>query len=63
MEAHIIVQERRDLSVEEPTGSEVVKRIRKLRWLGLDEEVEQLKVVLRGVDPGDTVLADPGDTD
>jgi hypothetical protein len=42
---------------------QVVKRIRKLRWIGMEQEAERLRMALGHVTPGDCVLADPRDTD
>ena len=57
------ITERPDVSVEERTSSELVKLVKKLRWIGMEEEAEQVQVVLRAVDPAATLLAGPWDTD
>ncbi|HEX4411200.1 MAG TPA: hypothetical protein VH206_20710 [Xanthobacteraceae bacterium] len=52
-------------SEPESTANELVKLIRKLRWIGMDEEAERLQKKLaqqHGV-ADDTVLARSGETD
>lgn len=63
MEVHLATRERPDVSVEERTANDLVKRIRKLRWMGMDEEAWQMQIVLRRIEPGDALLAGPCDTD
>ena len=63
MEVHLATQERPDVSVEERTARDLVKRIRKLRWMGMDEEARQMQLVLRRIEPEDALLAGPYDTD
>jgi hypothetical protein len=54
---------RPDVSIEERTSIELVKLVKKLRWIGMDEEAEQVQEVLREVDPAATLLGGPWDTD
>jgi hypothetical protein len=54
------IKERPDVSVEERTSSELVKLVKKLRWIGMEDEAEQIQVVLRGVDLATTLLAAVG---
>ena len=54
-----------DVSPEQKAAREVVKLIRKLRWIGLEREAEQLQTALGGI-PSDkraSVLAGPHSTD
>jgi hypothetical protein len=44
-------------------ANELIKLIRKLRWMGMEEEAERAETALRGVSPADIVLATPSDTD
>ena len=37
--------------VEQRTSAELVKMIRKLRWIGLEEEAHQLQIVLNRFPP------------
>ena len=48
-----------------PESSECTKLIRKLRWIGLDEEARRLEAALGTFVPNerDAVLADPVSTD
>jgi hypothetical protein len=52
-------------SEPESTANELIKLIRKLRWIGMDEEAERLqkKLAQQGSDTHDTVLARSGETD
>jgi hypothetical protein len=44
-------------------ADELIKLIRKLRWMGLEAEAEQAQAALRSIPAADTVLAAPHDTD
>ena len=50
---------------EQRAATEPIKRIRKLRWIGMDEEADLLQLQLEscGLMPGDSVVASPCDTD
>ena len=53
-----------EVSAEQRTSSELVKRIRKLRWMGMEREAEALQATLcRRERSTDSVLAAPADTD
>ena len=52
-----------DGSGEQRSARELVKRIRKLRWMGMEEEAQRLQVALRRIEDTDCVLAAPRDTD
>jgi hypothetical protein len=54
-----------DVSAEQRASNELVKLIRKLRWLGREKEAEaaEMQMALRRVSAADTVLAAPHDTD
>ena len=57
-------QEPPEVSAEERTSSELVKRIRKLRWMGMEREAEGLQATLcRRERSTDSVLAASRDTD
>ena len=51
------------VSVEQRASNDVIKRIRKLRWIGMDEEARQIQRTLRSISSADVVLAVPCDTD
>ena len=63
METILRQQERPDVSMEQRRSSELVKRIRKLRWMGLEGEAERMGTVLTSISPTDCVLAAPHKTD
>jgi hypothetical protein len=65
MESHLSRREIPDVSGEQRTLSEITKRIRKLRWMGMEDEAQKLQMQLAccGVRFPDSVLAAPGDTD
>lgn len=54
-----------DVSSQQRTSNELVKLIRKLRWMGMEEEAErvQTKLARSDVGPADSVLAESRETD
>jgi hypothetical protein len=50
---------------EQPTANELVKLIRKLRWMGLEREAEKVEdqLILRKVQAADSVIAASRETD
>jgi Arc/MetJ family transcription regulator len=50
-------------SVTENAKNELVKRVRKLRWAGEEEEAEKAQRALGEQTPNDSVLAMPRETD
>ena len=54
---------RPELSSEERLTQELVKRIRKLRWIGLEEEARRLEAALSGRTSTNGILVLPMDTD
>jgi hypothetical protein len=53
-----------DLRETESRANDLVKRIRKLRWMGMEEEAERLQAELtRRNAAADSVIATPRDTD
>ena len=55
--------QRLELSREERATQELVKRIRKLRWIGMEEEAKRLQAALSRRTCADSVLVLPMDTD
>lgn len=51
------------MSAEEQAVSDLVNRIRKLRWMGMQEDTDQLQMTLRRVPHTDCVIVVPHDTD
>ena len=63
MERHLVVKERKEGSLEERLVQDLARRVRKLRWMRMEDEAEQLQWALRALRPKSTLLAEPGDTD
>lgn len=60
----IILEQQQIPSVSvQQTQNELVKRILKLRWIGMHEEATQLQHEVLKNTPADTVLSVPADTD
>jgi hypothetical protein len=62
-EIRAAVQERPDVPAEECTSHDLMMRILKLRWMGMETEANRMELVLRSVDPACTLLGGPFDTD
>jgi hypothetical protein len=56
-------KEQHDARAKQHASRELVRRIRKLRWMGLTEEAERLQKELEESGTCDCVLATPRDTD
>jgi len=56
-------QRQPEISTERQTASQLVKRIRKLRWMGMEDEAKRLQAALDRIDHAECVLAAPRDTD
>ena len=54
-----------ELSPEQRASVDLAKLIRKLRWIGMEEEAQRLQIVLSRFPPeqAEIVLADPPSTD
>jgi hypothetical protein len=57
------VQENSDEAPEQTVSHELVMRILKLRWMGMDDEAERARLALQKVEPQTTVEPGPVDTD
>jgi hypothetical protein len=62
MEISLEQQKPPDMSARQK-ANELIKLIRKLRWMGMEEEAERAETALGSVSPADRVLATPVDTD
>ena len=60
---HRVTARAPDKSVNERASRELTKLIRKLRWIGKEDEAIELESKLRSTRAGDCVLAAPCDTD
>ena len=56
-------QELPDVSADQRAANELIKRIRKLRWMGMDGEARRLQINLTGASRIDSVVAEPRETD
>ena len=56
-------QEDSELLAEQRASNELIKRIRKLRWIGMEDEARKVQSSLRSIPSRDPVLAGPRDTD
>ena len=54
-----------DVSAEQHASDDLIKLIRKLRWMGMLEEAErvEMQLMLRRARPTDSVVATPQETD
>ncbi|HEY2535082.1 MAG TPA: hypothetical protein VGJ20_45490 [Xanthobacteraceae bacterium] len=63
MEISPIPKQRPDVFAEKRTTRELVERILKLRWMGLEKEAREMELKLQKIESGATLLADPCGTD
>jgi len=52
-----------DAPLGDRTPSELVELVKKLRWIGMEDEAERVQIMLRRMDSTATLLAGPWDTD
>jgi hypothetical protein len=54
-----------DVSDDQRASNALIKRIKKLRWIGMHDEAEQVQTKLAEFDaqPADSVVAGPRETD
>jgi len=63
------VRDRPEFSEQERASIVLLKRIRKLRWMGMQEEAEEMQLALktqlalRPIELAETLLAGPPETD
>jgi hypothetical protein len=63
MEMFLDIPERPNVSFRQECERELVKRIRKLRWIGKEDEARRLQAALVGRTLAECVLPLPVDTD
>lgn len=63
MELRTLKSQRPDVSGQERLASELLKKIRKLRWIGLYDEARRLEGDLCRLESAHVILAEPADTD
>lgn len=56
-------RERPDVSAEQRTAGDLLKLVRKLRWIGMDKEADQMQSTLRMVELAGGVLNAHRETD
>jgi hypothetical protein len=59
MEIGLETKERPDVFTMERTSRELVKLIRKLRWVGMEEEAKQMQSALGPVHPATALFEEP----
>jgi hypothetical protein len=52
-----------DVSYPQRASADLVNRIRKLRWIGMNEEADQLQILLSSMPSEHRVVVEPPDTD
>ena len=52
-----------DVSPKQMASRDLIKKIRKLRWIGMDDEAKRLRVALYQESAADVVLDLPPETD
>jgi hypothetical protein len=52
-----------EVSAEQRNSNEIIKRIRKLRWIGMEEEAKRIQEALYGMAVAEVVLGVPSETD
>ena len=63
MEIRATVQVHPDVPAEERTSHDLMMRILKLRWMGMESEANRMELALCSADTPCTLLAGPFDTD
>ena len=63
MNANLAIEKQPSAPTDEKVSNELVKQIRKLRWIGMDGEAEILQITLRHIQAADIVLGTAAETD
>ena len=65
MNTNLAIEKQPSAPTDEKVSNELVKQIRKLRWIGMDDEAERVLAQLSGwpFRPTETVIAGPWATD
>lgn len=58
-----LIQKLTETSAHLMAPHELVLRILKLRWIGMDNEAERMETTLHDLDPQSTLVHEPADTD
>jgi hypothetical protein len=63
MNTNLAIEKQPSAPTDEKVSNELVKQIRKLRWIGMDGEAEILQITLRHIQAADVVLGTAAETD
>ena len=63
MNANLAFEKQPSAPTDEMISNDLVKQIRKLRWIGMDGEAEILQITLRHIQAADIVLGTAAETD
>jgi hypothetical protein len=63
MNTNLAIEKQPSAPTDEKISNELVKQIRKLRWIGMDGEAEILQITLRHIQAADVVLGTAAETD
>jgi hypothetical protein len=63
MNTNLAFEKQPSVPQDEKVSNDLVKQIRKLRWIGMDGEAEFLQITLRHLQAADVVLGTAAETD
>jgi hypothetical protein len=63
MNTNLAFEKQPSAPTDEKVSNDLVKQIRKLRWIGMDGEAEFLAITLRHIQAADVVLGTAAQTD
>jgi hypothetical protein len=63
MNTNLAFEKQPSAPTDEQVSNDLVKQIRKLRWIGMDGEAEFLQITLRHLQATDVVLGTAAETD
>jgi hypothetical protein len=63
MNTNLAFEKQPSAATDEKVSNDLVKHIRKLRWIGMDGEAEFLQIKLRHLQAADVVLGTAAETD
>jgi hypothetical protein len=62
MNTNLAFEKPPSVSIDQKISNDLVKQVRKLRWIGMDDEARVMQVAL-GLQAADVVLGTPPETD
>jgi hypothetical protein len=63
MNTNLAFEKPPSVSIDQKISNDLVKQVRKLRWIGMDDEARVLQVALGHIQAVDVVLGTPPETD